>query len=119
MRNSISINNLNAKLNANLTLDIIIYKDGKYFNSLCPSVNVSSFGESEKDALEGINEALVLFFEDLLSRGMLELALLELGWTLQKVPQINFKQPLNSNANAVKIHPGATVQKLNIPLALA
>ena len=42
----------------------VVYKEGKYYVAQCLNVDVSSFGESEKEALANLKEALELYFED-------------------------------------------------------
>jgi len=47
-----------------LDLHSVVYKEGKYFIAQCLDVDVSSFGESETEALANLREALELYFED-------------------------------------------------------
>ena len=47
-----------------LDLHSVVYKEGKYFVAQCLDVDVSSFGESEAEALANLQEALELYFED-------------------------------------------------------
>jgi predicted RNase H-like HicB family nuclease len=42
----------------------IIWKEGKYYVVQCLNVDVSSFGNTKKEALKNIEEALGLYFED-------------------------------------------------------
>lgn len=42
----------------------IVWKEGKYFIAQCLNVDVSSFGKTKKEALDNLNEALELYFED-------------------------------------------------------
>ncbi len=42
----------------------VVYQEGKYFVAQCLNVDVSSFGESEKEALVNLREALELYLED-------------------------------------------------------
>jgi len=42
----------------------ITWKEGKYFVAQCLNVDVSSFGETKKEALKNLEEALALYFED-------------------------------------------------------
>ena len=42
----------------------VVYKEGKYYVAQCLNVDVSSFGETEKDALANLQEALELYLED-------------------------------------------------------
>jgi predicted RNase H-like HicB family nuclease len=43
----------------------VVYKEGKYFVSQCLNVDVSSFGKSSQEAIDNLNEALALYFEEL------------------------------------------------------
>lgn len=42
----------------------IVWKEGKYYVAQCLNVDVSSFGETKKEATVNLNEALELYFED-------------------------------------------------------
>jgi predicted RNase H-like HicB family nuclease len=42
----------------------IVWKEGKYYVAQCLNVDVSSFGNTKKEALSNLQEALVLYFED-------------------------------------------------------
>lgn len=41
-----------------------VWKEGKYYVSRCLNVEVSSFGKTRKEAIENLEEALDLYFED-------------------------------------------------------
>lgn len=45
-------------------IEVILYREGKYWVAQALNVDVSSFGESPPEALAAIREALELFFED-------------------------------------------------------
>lgn len=45
-------------------LQNIVWKEGKYFVAQCLNVDVSSFGKTKKEALDNLEEALELYFED-------------------------------------------------------
>ena len=47
-----------------INLKNIVWKEGKYYVSQCLNVDVSSFGKTKKEALDSLNEALELYFED-------------------------------------------------------
>ncbi|MDP3730923.1 MAG: type II toxin-antitoxin system HicB family antitoxin [bacterium] len=47
-----------------IDLKNVVWKEGKYFVAQCLNVDVSSFGQTKKDALANLDEALELFFED-------------------------------------------------------
>ncbi len=42
----------------------VVYKEGKYYVAQCLNVDVSSFGETEQEALAMLQEALELYLED-------------------------------------------------------
>jgi len=46
-------------------LKATIWKEGKYYISQCLNVDVASFGLTKKEALENLQEALILYLEDL------------------------------------------------------
>lgn len=48
----------------NIDLKSIIWKEGKYYVSQCLEVDISSFGKTKKEALNMLQEALELYFED-------------------------------------------------------
>lgn len=45
-------------------LQNVVWKEGKYWVAQCLNVDVSSFGDTKKEALEKLDEALGLYFED-------------------------------------------------------
>ncbi len=48
----------------NLSVNIVIWKEGKFFVAQCLNTSVSSFGKTKNEALQNIHEALELYFED-------------------------------------------------------
>ena len=46
------------------TLKYIVQKEGKFYVSQCLNVDVSSFGITVQEAIDNLNEALLLYFED-------------------------------------------------------
>jgi predicted RNase H-like HicB family nuclease len=47
-----------------LDLQNIVYREGEHYVAQCLNVDVSSFGASVAQALENLQEALELYFED-------------------------------------------------------
>ncbi len=47
-----------------IELENIVWKEGKYYVSKCLNGEISSFGESKEEALNNLQEALELYFED-------------------------------------------------------
>jgi len=48
-----------------ILLQNVVWKEGKYYVAQCLNVEVSSFGNTKKEALENLQEALELYFEDI------------------------------------------------------
>ncbi len=47
-----------------INLKNVIWKEGKHYVSWNLNTGVSSFGDTRKEAMEGLEEALGLYFED-------------------------------------------------------
>jgi hypothetical protein len=47
-----------------IDVQTVVFREGKHFVAQCLDVDVSSFGDSEDDALANLREALELYFED-------------------------------------------------------
>ena len=47
-----------------IALKSVIWKEGKYYVSQCLDVDVASFGNTKKEALNNLQDALELYFED-------------------------------------------------------
>ena len=47
----------------NLGLTAVIWKEGKHYVSLCPQLDVSSFGSTKAEAVENLKEAASLYLE--------------------------------------------------------
>jgi len=57
-----------------------IFKEGNQYVSLCPELNVSSFGDTPEDAKKSLSEAVSLFFEECQEMGTLDDILREAGF---------------------------------------
>ncbi len=47
-----------------IELKNVVWKEGKYYVSWNLNTGISSFGETKKEALDSLEEALSLYFED-------------------------------------------------------
>ncbi|MHB1468138.1 MAG: type II toxin-antitoxin system HicB family antitoxin [Solirubrobacteraceae bacterium] len=47
-----------------LNLQSVIYREGEHYVAQCLNVDVSSFGSTEAEAVDNLQEALELYFED-------------------------------------------------------
>jgi predicted RNase H-like HicB family nuclease len=46
------------------TYQSVVYQEGKYYVAQCLNIDVSSFGDTEGEALDNLQEALELYLED-------------------------------------------------------
>lgn len=47
-----------------IQLQNVVYKEGKFYVAQCLNIDINSFGKTKKEALDNLNEALELYFED-------------------------------------------------------
>jgi len=47
-----------------INLQNVVWKEGKYYVAQCLNVDVSSFGKTKEEALQNLDDALGLYFED-------------------------------------------------------
>ena len=71
---------------AEMQLSLLIYKQGDYFVAFCPSLELSSYGDSIEDAKKGFADAMDLYLEHSIENGTLEKDLLEHGWEIKQKP---------------------------------
>lgn len=64
----------------NVSLPVLIFKEGKYFVAHTPALNLSTQGNSFDEVKERFGEIVEIFFEELLKKGTLEEVLSDLGW---------------------------------------
>jgi predicted RNase H-like HicB family nuclease len=78
----------------NVLLEVDLFKEGDYIVSYCPALELSSFGLTEDEAKEGFEGALHTFISDTHEKGTLERVLLDLGWSLTKIPTVKYQPPI-------------------------
>lgn len=66
------------------TLSGFLFKEGKSWVAYCQSLDLSSCGETEEDALDSVEQVIKLWLESCIQRKTLGDALAELGWVCQK-----------------------------------
>lgn len=71
----------------NITFRVEIFEEGGRYVSLCPELNVSSFGDTVEEAKKSIKEAVELFLEECKELGTLEEVLEESGFHKVNKPQ--------------------------------
>ena len=87
-----------------LRLSVLVFQQGDYYVAFCPSLNLSSYGDSIEDAKVGFDEVMTSYLEECRVNSSLHDDLVKNGW------QFN----INNNRKA---EPPAMVE-LNIPAGL-
>ena len=77
-------------MSVEVQVDVVLLKDGEYYVALCPSLNVSSYGQTQKEAKQAFDEALKIFISETDKNGNLEKELLKYGWVLQQQPKLAY-----------------------------
>ena len=57
-----------------------LFEENGQIVALCPELNVSSFGDTSKDALASLQEAVTLFLQECQRMGTLDIVLEEAGY---------------------------------------
>ncbi len=65
-----------------IEVEVLLVKEGDYWVSYAPSLELSSYGDSRAEAKKGFSEALSIFIDDTIKKGTLERLLIDYGWTL-------------------------------------
>ena len=74
-------------------VDLMLVQEDKYYVAYCPSLQVSSYGHTAKEARSGFEEALHIFIDETEKKGSFEKALLKMGWSLKQVPLPSYIPP--------------------------
>jgi len=90
----VNIIRTDGNLVVNVSVEVDLIKQGDYIVSYCPALELSSFGLTEDEAKEGFEGALHTFLQDTHEKGTLERVLLNLGWSLRKLPIVKYKPPV-------------------------
>lgn len=69
------------KTHIQINVPVTYLKEGKSFVAYTPALDLSSAGDTLKDAEKNIAEAVALFMEEIQNRGTLNDVLSSLGWT--------------------------------------
>ena len=65
-----------------LQLSVLVFQQGDYYVSYCPSLNLSSYGETIEEAKTGFDEVMVAYLEECKENGSLCDDLVKNGWKI-------------------------------------
>ncbi len=76
-----------------------LFEEDGQIVSLCPELDVSSFGDTPEEALTSLQEAVTLFLEECQHMGTLEIILEEAGYYRDPVTsqEWHYRQPIQIN----------------------
>lgn len=74
-----------------VNIEVLLFEEHGSFVAYCPALELSSYGDDEKDAKKAFEGALKIFLKDTAEKGTLEKFLLKLGWQLQQKPKANYQ----------------------------
>lgn len=64
-----------------LQLNVLVFEQGDYYVAFCPSLNLSSYGDSIEEAKTGFDEVMTSYLEDCKETNSLHEDLEKNGWT--------------------------------------
>lgn len=65
-------------------LQIAFLKEDNFIIAYSPALDLSAYGESEKEAQKAFETTFLIFLEEMMKKGTLLSELLRLGWELKK-----------------------------------
>jgi hypothetical protein len=101
--------------NIKLSLNVFNGKQGEFFLCFCPSLNISGYGKTEKEAEEFIKHEMIVFCEDLADMKSDERYhyLLSLGFNQEKLRNKNFsKAYVDENGRLQDFDEGTVERKI-------
>jgi predicted RNase H-like HicB family nuclease len=87
-----------------LNVEVQLIEQGDFIVAYCPSLELSSFGKTKKEAKTMFEEALDLFVKDTSDNNTFNSALLDLGWQLKIIPKPEFYPPNHTISTKVNPH---------------
>ncbi len=82
-----------SKGKVSLGLEVIIFKEEKQFIAYCPALELSAYGDNDKDVRIAFEETLNIFLDYTAKKGTLEKELIRIGWKKQPRKRHEFLPP--------------------------
>ena len=70
-----------------LNLTVLIIQEGNFFIAYCPTLNLSSYGDSVAEARQGFQEVMQAYIEDTQEMNSLRKDLVRHGWQLHSMTE--------------------------------
>lgn len=88
-----------------LQLAVNFIKEGRKVVAYSPALDISTVGNTEREAMKKFEEIVKMFFEDIVERGVVSDVLSGLGWKKKQ-----------NNINSEWVPPEAKSIKVNVPI---
>ncbi|MEO8445955.1 MAG: hypothetical protein ABI528_00590 [bacterium] len=97
-------------------IEVYILKEGDYFVSYCPALELSSFDDTEEGAIAAFEEVLEIFLEETERKRTLEQELLKFGWSLVQKPEPRYTPPVSNHFDGVSNFISSIREQVRIPI---
>lgn len=74
-------------------LTVYRFREGEAYIYYCPSLDLTAYGYTIEDGLHAFDTTARLYFEDVITRGLLVRDLRRLGWDIKSAKQNKTKSP--------------------------
>jgi predicted RNase H-like HicB family nuclease len=93
-----------------ITLTLEVTREDDQYVSLCPELEVASYGDSVEDALRHLEDAVLLYLDTIEAEGDRERIFRERGIEIEERLEADYK---------VKLHPGVLATVGRFPIGVA
>ncbi len=97
MKNYIKTDNSDNILE--LQFNVLVFQEGEYFVAYCPSMQLSSYGNTIEEAKEGFDEVMDAYIENCKENNSLREDLLKIGWSIDMSNHSKAEPPSNIDLN--------------------
>ena len=106
---------ITKETNITIKVDVATFKEGDYFVTYCPALELSGYGNTEKRAFKSFKTEIKIFINETRKQVTLEKYLLKIGWTLQPRNYIPPRLSIRT-LNLIKSSTSVIRQDIQIPV---
>lgn len=101
-------------------LEVLLIEEDDQWVAYCPALQISSYGDTQREARGAFEEAWRITLEELVKRGSLERELLRLGWRLVSVPRPIYEPPVTPRRTINELNPSRSfTERVTLPAVTA
>lgn len=87
---------ITKSITVEVSLEIALFQEDEIWVAYCPDLEISGYGDTEKEAKDSFDTMLDIFLKETHKKGTLEKCLLQLGWDLRQKPTPVYNRPAHS-----------------------